>query len=156
MLKKLNINKEMYNHSKKIWIERGHTELIWISFKAKAQKTPINQRTIGEEELVEILDEMLMLMKETLDKYNNQFKNKTKREKHFFYELVSARIFDQLYRAYQVEEEDILYSLMCFDEITNEENLRTYEEIESTVAKLVFPEYKLEIKELTDDDDDDE
>jgi len=147
LLRKLNVSKDLFNDSKKIWIDKGHVELLWYGFKAKAQKTPaVLHKTISEDELGEILEEVNLLMKETLEKYMAQFKDKTKREKHYFYEIVSARIFDQIYKAYQVEEEDILYSLTAHDEITNEENQRLYEEIENTVVRLVFPEYKIVIK----------
>jgi len=146
-LEELGISKQGFNNDYKYWLERGHTYLAWSRFKSKLQKASKTEATkiINSGDLKAILTQLLYFLKDPLGEFKDDIVKTKKKERYLLVELLLARVYDRAFFSFQLEEEDILGSLnVCFGPPGKEAH-QIYEEFESIIANVMYPEMKVQV-----------
>ena len=154
-LEELGISKQGFNNDYKYWLERGHTYLAWSRFKSKLQKASKTEakKIINSGDLKGILTQLLYFLKDPLGEFKDDIVKTKKKERYLLVELLLARVYDRAFFSFQLEEEDILASLQVSFGPTGKEAHQIYEEFESIIANVMYPEMKVQVNydDLIDD-----
>ena len=154
-LEELGISKQGFNNDYKYWLERGHTYLAWSRFKSKLQKASKTEakKIINSGDLKGILTQLLYFLKDPLGEFKDDIVKTKKKERYLLVELLLARVYDRAFFSFQLEEEDILASLQVSFGPTGKEAHQIYEEFESIIANVMYPEMKVQVNydDLLDD-----